>query len=161
MLNFTKDILSYTNLDTGNVSVGMLTFSTHVHTHFILDELRTKSAIFSAIDKIPYAHGDTNIYGVLQTMRNMFRTAKPGISRIAFLITDGVSNINSANTITEADKAKHDDIIIYVIGIGVRETREMEGIASLPLDKHLFKAKDFSNLVGVKGDLLQTFCSGR
>ncbi|KAL5006010.1 hypothetical protein ScPMuIL_017168 [Solemya velum] len=159
MLNFTKDILSYTNLDSGNVSVGLLTFSTHVHTHVHLDELHTKSDIFSAIDSTPYIHGDTNIQGALHTMREMFTRAKPGIAKIGFLVTDGVSNINSAITVLEADKAKDDDIIIYVIGIGVQETREMEGIASLPLDKHLFKSKDFANLVSVKGDLLRTFCS--
>ncbi|CAE1248473.1 COL6A [Acanthosepion pharaonis] len=52
---------------------------------------------------------------------------------MAFVVTDGVSNVNSFKTVDEAEAAKKDGIHIYAIGIGLADTRELNKIAIIHL----------------------------
>ena len=60
MLDFLKDFLFVANVDDGNVRVGVIIYSTDVFIQFHLNEYRSKSDVFMAIDDIPYQHGSTN-----------------------------------------------------------------------------------------------------
>ena len=97
-----------------------LRFSTEVEIQFYLDDYMTSDDIKSAIDAIPYIYGSTNSADALQAMHsqifNRARGDRPDADNIAFMITDGVSNINYRRTIPEADTARQKRIKIYAIG---------------------------------------------
>ena len=96
-------------------------------------------------------------------MRQMFSRQngdRPRVRNMAIVITDGVSNINARRTIPEAEGARAEGIHIYVIGIGLTDTREIDGIASKPIEENRFTVQEFSELRAMRDKVFQSFCVG-
>lgn len=122
MLEFCKNLLSHANIDSGAVRVGVLIYSTTVRVEFYLEDYTTKEEVFRAIDNIDYMYGSTNTAdGILKMRDEMFSSTygdRPDVPNIGIVITDGVSNINSQRTISEAQLARAEDgIHIFAIGM--------------------------------------------
>ncbi|ESO87963.1 hypothetical protein LOTGIDRAFT_126742, partial [Lottia gigantea] len=162
MLEFLKDFLSIADIDRGNVRVGVVIYSTKDHIQFHLNQYRSKQDIYNAIDNIPYRFGSTNTADALKTMhREMFTQRngdRPGVDNICILITDGISNINSRRTIPEAEAARSKNIHIYVIGIGLTDLREVDGIASKPVEENRFAVQEFDELSAMKNKVFSSLC---
>lgn len=165
MLTFAKYFLSDANIDSGDVRVGILVYSTHAHVQFHLKQYSTKSALFTAIDDVEYRYGDTNTAAALRIMRTEMFTPENGdredAPNIALVLTDGVSNIEPKYTIIEALRAHSAGIHIYAIGIRLTEQTELQNIASKPASENSFRVDDFSELVKIKEDVFSKFCSGK
>ena len=157
MREFAKDLVDKADVDSGSVRFGALIYSTEVEIQFQLNQYRTSADIKRAIDNIPYIYGSTNSADALQTMHtDMFTHEngdRPGVDNIAFMITDGISNINYRRTIPEAEAARADGIHIYAIGIGLRDTRELDGMASVPATENSFNVQEFDELEGLADDI--------
>lgn len=164
ILAFLKDFLSDASIDSGNVRVGAVIYSTDVEVQFHLNRYSSKRDILDAIDNIAYVYGSTNTYGGLHTARTQMFTAgngdRAGVPNIIFLITDGVSNVNAFLTIPEAEAIRADNIHIYAIGIGLAETTELDKIASYPPRENSFTVQDFNELEGLKHKIFESFCPG-
>ncbi|KAH3749755.1 hypothetical protein DPMN_184266, partial [Dreissena polymorpha] len=150
MLKFCKDIVDKADIDSGSVRIGVVIYSTDVEIQFHLNQYRTADEVKAAIDKIPYIYGSTNSADALKTMHNTMFTAangdRPDVDNIAFMVTDGVSNINSRRTIPEAEAARNKGIRVYAIGIGLSDTRELDGMGSEPKSENVFNVKQFDEL---------------
>ncbi|WAR09787.1 K319L-like protein [Mya arenaria] len=153
MLNFCKEIVDKAAIDSGSVRIGVLIYSTEVEIEFHLNNYTNTADIKAAIDRIPYMYGTTNTADALKTMHELMFSARngdrPDVDNIAFLITDGISNINGRRTIPEAEKAQGKAIRVYAIGIDLTDTRELEGIASEPKSGNMFNVKAFDELTGL------------
>ncbi|XP_052813420.1 uncharacterized protein LOC128240703 isoform X10 [Mya arenaria] len=162
MLQFTKDLLQNADIDSGAVRVGILIYSTEVQVIFNLNEYSRKADVFAAIDKIPYIYGSTNTADALQTMHAQMFTPRngdrPNVPNTGIIITDGVSNINSRRTISEADDARTAGIHVYAIGIGLTDTRELDGIANTPKTENSFNVQTFDELVGLDRKIFSALC---
>ena len=157
MRDFAKDLVDKADVDSGSVRFGVLIYSTEVEIQFHLNEYRTSADIKAAIDLIPYIYGSTNSADALQSMHTVMFTRRngdrPEVENIAFMITDGVSNINSRRTVPEAESARQDGIHIYSIGIGLTDTRELDSMASVPASKNSFNVQEFEELEGLADDI--------
>ncbi|XP_076459446.1 LOW QUALITY PROTEIN: uncharacterized protein LOC143292771 [Babylonia areolata] len=164
MKDFVKDFLVTAEIDSGNVRVGVITYSTEDYTEFHLNRYSTKVDVFTAVDNIPYRYGSTNTADALNTMRTeMFNPVSGDRDRapnIAIVVTDGVSNINSRQTIPEAEQARAEGIHIYAIGIGLTDTTELDGIASKPVEENRFAVQEFSELRSLRDQVFASFCTG-
>lgn len=164
MLTFCKDFLTNADIDSGNVKVGVLSYSTGVNVEFYLNSHSTKQDIFNAIDNIPYRYGSTNTADGLKTMRTDLYTSRngdrDGVPNVVIILTDGVSNINSRRTIPEAVLARGDGIHIYAVGIGLRDTRELDAIATPPATENSFNVQSFDELTALSEKVFQAFCPG-
>lgn len=164
VLEFLKTFLEGADINSGNVRVGVVTYSTRVKIQFHMNKFSSKEDIFNAIESITYIPGSTNTADAIQTMNIDMFTADNGdrrnVRNIAIILTDGVSNINSRRTLSEAEEAKKSGILIYALGIGLTETVELKGIASTPLDDYLYTVEDFSELDVLQENLFQSFCHG-
>ena len=162
MKDFVKDFLVDADIDGGNVRVGIVIYSTEVYLQFQMNTYTSKVDMFSAIEAIPYRYGSTNTADSLLMMYSEMFTAgngdRPDVDNICFLVTDGVSNINSRRTIPEAEEARNRGIHIYVIGIGLTDTREIDGIASKPVEENRFAVNEFSELDGLKQKVFDSLC---
>lgn len=165
VLDFLKDFLDYADVDNGNVRVGVVLYSTKVQVEFHMNAYSTKSELMTAIDNIPYVYGSTNTAGGLRAMREEMFTAQTGdrsdVPNVAIVLTDGVSNINARQTIPEAEEARKAGIKIYAIGIGIAETRELDGMASHPIEQNRFIVQDFKELQTLKEKVFTSVCPGR
>ena len=157
MRDFAKDLVDKADVDSGSVRFGALIYSTEVEIQFHLNQYRTSAELKRAIDNIPYIYGSTNSADALESMHNVLFTRengdRPRVDNIAFMITDGVSNINYRRTIPGAESARSDGIHIYAIGIGLRDTRELDGMASIPATKNSFNVQEFDELEGLADDI--------
>ncbi|CAG5124866.1 unnamed protein product, partial [Candidula unifasciata] len=163
--DFIKVFLYEAEIDGGTVRVGLLIYSTDVHIQFHLNQYKTKVNLFNAIDDIPYRHGSTNTADGLKVMRTEMFTSENGdrrdVDNIAIVITDGISNINARRVLPEAEQARAVGIHIYAIGIGLTDTRELDGIASKPLEKNRFTVSEFSELNNLKQNIFASICEGK
>ena len=120
MLDFAKDIVDKADIDSGSVRVGAIIYSSEVEIQFHLSDYSTSADVKAAIDRIPYIYGSTNSADALMTTHDlMFGSSngdRPDAENIAFMITDGISNINARRTIPEAETAHSKGIRVYAIG---------------------------------------------
>ncbi|CAG2240336.1 COL6A [Mytilus edulis] len=162
MKNFCKDFLKNADLDSGNIQVGIVSYSTGVHIEFQMNDYCTSQDIMDAIDAIPYRYGSTNTADGLRTMRSQMFTSRngdrDGVPNVVIILTDGVSNINSRRTIPEAEQARAAGIHIYAVGIGLRDTRELDAMASEPASENSFNVQSFDELAVLSDQVFQTFC---
>ncbi|KAK6961160.1 collagen alpha-3(VI) chain-like isoform X4, partial [Biomphalaria glabrata] len=163
MKDFVKDFLLDADIDGGNVRVGVVIYSDADYVQFQLNTYAKKADVYNAIDDIPYRYGSTNTADALKTMRSVMFTAGNGdrsdVDNIAVVVTDGVSNINSRRTVPEAEQARAEGIHIYAIGIGLTDTRELDGIASKPVDENRFAVQDFTELRDLRHKVFSALCS--
>ena len=165
MLKFCKDFLHAANIDSGDVRVGVVSYSTKVTVEFNLNEYKNRKDLNEAIDNIPWRYGSTNTADGLLSMHDVMFTAangdRPNVPNIAVVITDGVSNINSRRTIPEAEAARKKGIHIYTIGIGLTDMREVNGIASRPASENAFAVQNFDELEGLDESIFESICPGK
>lgn len=165
MKSFVTKFLHGANIDSGDVRVGLLSYSTKVTVEFKLNSYSTKADVFNAVNAIPWRYGSTNTADGLQTMHEeLFNEAngdRPGVPNICIIMTDGVSNINYRRTIPEADVAKEKDIHIYAVGIGLKDLKEVNGIASEPASTNVFAVNTFDELEGLDEKIFAATCSGK
>ncbi|KAK7502425.1 hypothetical protein BaRGS_00006378, partial [Batillaria attramentaria] len=150
MLEFVKQIVFFADIDTGNVRVAAVVYSSDVYVSFYLKDYSTRQQAFWAVDRIPYRYGSTNTADALQTLRHdVFSPAngdRPDASNIAIIITDGVSNIQPERTAYEARLLRAHGTHVYVIGIGVLEKKELDSIATPPAADNVFSIQTFFGL---------------
>ncbi|GFN87838.1 collagen alpha-3(vi) chain [Plakobranchus ocellatus] len=162
MKDFVKDFLYEADIDGGNVRVGVIIYSTEDHVEFQMNTYRSKVDVYNAVDNIPYRYGSTNTADALKTMRTEMFTARngdrPDVENICIIVTDGVSNINSRRTIPEAEQARAEGIHIYAIGIGLTDTKELDGIASKPVEENRFAVQEFSELRDLRHQVFSALC---
>ncbi|VDI44329.1 Hypothetical predicted protein [Mytilus galloprovincialis] len=162
MTNFCKAFLKHADLDSGNIRVGVLSYSTFVHVEFHLNDCNTTQDIMEAIGAIRYRSGATNTADGLKIMRTQMFTApngdRNGVTNKLLILTDGVSNINPLNTIPEAEQARADGIHIYTIGIGLKDNQELYAMASVPASENSFSLQDFDELAGLSDSLFNDIC---
>lgn len=160
-----KELLQGAEIDSGNIRVGVVTYSTTVHEQFQLNTFTTKREIYDAIDQIPYTYGSTNTAdGLAKMSDDMFVFAngdRPTVPNVAILITDGISNVNSRKTIPNAKSARARGIHIYVVGVGLTDAREINAIASVPASQNVFQVTKFDELKGLEQKVFGSFCEGQ
>ena len=160
--DFMIDFLSGASIEDGSVRVGVITYSTADHLQFHLNAHSNKMSLLRAVDNIPYQYGSTNTADALLTMRTEMYTPengdRPDVPNVALVITDGVSNINYRRTIPEAEEARAQGIHIYSIGIGLTDTRELDAMASKPVEENRYSVQEFSELRSLREDVFQALC---
>ncbi|VDI12322.1 Hypothetical predicted protein [Mytilus galloprovincialis] len=162
MTNFCKAFLKHADIDSGNIRVGVLSYSTFVHVEFHLNDCNATPDIMEAIGAIRYRSGATNTADGLKIMRTQMFTVpngdRNGVTNKLLILTDGVSNINPLNTIPEAEQARADGIHIYTIGIGLKDNQELYAMASVPAAENSFSLQDFDELAGLSDSLFNDIC---
>lgn len=164
MLNFTAELVLGADLESGNIRVGVVTYSTDVTVRFQLNQFGTRQQVVDAILNIPYTYGSTNTAGAIDVMdREMFTVIngdRPDVPNIGIIITDGVSNVNSRSTVPNAVAARARGIHIYAIGIALTDTRELDAMASVPSSDNSFNVNSFDELNILKQKVFSALCGG-
>ena len=113
---FVIDVIKGLNVSEEDTHVGIVTFSTEVERNYELQTITADNVedVFS----LRYLAGVTNTADAIAAMVEMFNGGRQlfETKRIAFVITDGASNVDHNRTIPEAETAKASDIRIYSVG---------------------------------------------
>ncbi|XP_035305530.1 matrilin-2 isoform X4 [Cricetulus griseus] len=142
--------------------VGLLQYSTQVHTEFSLRDFSSAKDMKKAVAHMKYM-GKGSMTGL--ALKHMFersftqvegaRPLSTRVPRVAIVFTDG----RAQDDVSEwASKAKATGITMYAVGVGKAIEEELQEIASEPTGKHLFYAEDFSTMGEISGKLKQGIC---
>nr|KAG5710519.1 hypothetical protein BaRGS_013165 [Batillaria attramentaria] len=128
-MTFVKDVVRTLDVGPDRVRVGVVPYNTDVFHVFGLLQHTNKQEVIEAVDKIRFRPGLTHTGIALAMMRDVFKDARPGVQKVAVVVTDGQSH-DRRQTALEAKKAADANITVFAIGVGNNvEHAELEEIA--------------------------------
>ena len=128
--------------------LGLSTFSSDYRSHFYLSNYTSQSAYLSAISRVSYSGGSTYLgkaLGLILTDQfseeRGLRPEVDGVPRILIVLTDGKSHDNVS---IPAENVRNKNIVIYAIGIGGYNLRQLKEFASS--ESHVYTLSTFTEL---------------
>ena len=151
-LDFVKNIIkafSHENLRGDNgTRFGLSTFSDNYQPHFYLSSYTNQASYLSAIDRVSYKGGNTNLGDALQRIINDqfieargLRPEVDGLPRILIVLTDGEATDSVS---IPAQNVRDENIVVYAIGIASYNLDQLKKIASS--ETHIYTLSTFSDL---------------
>ncbi|XP_071592968.1 collagen alpha-4(VI) chain-like, partial [Heliangelus exortis] len=157
--NFLSTLVSNLDIGLDAIQVGLAQYSDETYQEFLLNQY-LKSDVLEQIENLSYRSGETYTGRALDFVNGVYFTepagsrAKGYVPQVAILITGGES---SDEVELPARKLRDRGISLYVVGIGVQNTTELQQIASKPFDKYLYSAGSFDDLQDLTSRLLRNF----
>ncbi|XP_010005902.1 PREDICTED: collagen alpha-4(VI) chain-like [Chaetura pelagica] len=158
--NFLSTLVLSLDVGLDVIRVGLAQYSNETYQEFLLNQY-LKSDVLEQIGNLPYRSGEPYTGRALDFVNEVYFTepagsrAKGYVPQVAILITGGES---SDEVELPARKLRNRGISLYVVGIGVQNTTELQQIASKPFGKYLYSAGSFDDLQDLSRRLLRNFC---
>ncbi|CAL1535306.1 unnamed protein product, partial [Lymnaea stagnalis] len=163
-IEFVRSVAAMFQIGRNLTQVGMGTFGDRPFLQFGLDVYLTKASLLRAIRNVKKSDGlSTATDKAISFLRKfMFQTrfgARTNVPHVAIIMTDGGSD-HLLRTLTEASKAKRENITIFAIGVGNKvNVNELQRIASSPHEEYAFVVDNFSFLDSIKNKLAVKACT--
>lgn len=160
---FARALVQRLDINSGNVRVGALSYSTNINGQFFMNQnIARQSAIYNSLDFYNIG-GTTNTPLALTEIRNShFTSAKgdrPGVDNILAIVTDGYSNVNSDRTIPDSQQLKDNGVHLYCVAVGESpQMSEINAMATSPIDDHVVNMLSSANVNDVANALLDKIC---
>ncbi|XP_072317831.1 collagen alpha-1(XIV) chain-like, partial [Eucyclogobius newberryi] len=156
---FLENLVKAFSLDMDRTRIGLAQYSGDPRIEWHLNAHSSKAAVIEAVKNLPYKGGNT-LTGLALTfiLENSFKPesgSRPGVPKIGILITDGKSQ---DDVIPPAQSLKEAGIELFAIGVKNADEAELKGIASPPLDTHVYNVADFSVMSDIVEGLTRTVC---
>uniref|UniRef100_A0A674JP10 Collagen type XII alpha 1 chain n=1 Tax=Terrapene triunguis TaxID=2587831 RepID=A0A674JP10_9SAUR len=141
------------------VQISLVQYSRDPYTEFYLNRYNKIEDIIQAINTFPYRGGSTNTGKAMTYVREKVfvinRGSRPNVPRVMILITDG----KSSDAFKEpAIKLRESDVEIFAVGVKDAVRTELEAIASLPAETHVYTVEDFDAFQRISFELTQSVC---
>ena len=146
---FAVNITKQFTIGPEDTHVGAIVFSDFAQISFQLNASTNGTQIVDELRRIPFIDvpgASTNTADALRRLRRDVLTYEAGarpqilaIPRVAIVVTDGRSSVNTSGTIPEAEAVHAEGITVFSVGVGRRvDMDELNAIASSPdLVSHL------------------------
>ncbi|XP_045649614.1 collagen alpha-1(XXVIII) chain [Ursus americanus] len=149
-----KTLSDQVALDLATARVGIINYSHKVEKVAHLTQFSTKDDFKLAVDSMQYLGEGTYTASALHEANHMFEAARPGVKKVALVITDGQTDTRDEKNLTEVVKKASDiNVEIFVIGVVKKNDpnfevfhKEMNLIATDPDSEHVYQFDDFITL---------------
>lgn len=116
--NFVNTLIDQVALDLTVVRIGIINYSHKVESVAHLTQFSGKDDFKLAVDNMQYLGEGTYTATALHEANRMFQAARPGVKKVALVITDGQTDSRDEKNLTEVVKnAKDANVEIFVIGV--------------------------------------------
>lgn len=154
--NFVKTLIDQVALDLTIAHIGIINYSHKVEKVADLMQFSNKDDIKLAVDNMQYLGEGTYTATALHAANDMFEAARPGVKKVALVITDGQTDTRDKKNLKEVVKNARDiNVEIFVIGVVKKNDpnfemfhNEMNLIATDPDSEHVYQFDDFLILQG-------------
>uniref|UniRef100_H3AK94 Matrilin 2 n=1 Tax=Latimeria chalumnae TaxID=7897 RepID=H3AK94_LATCH len=161
---FITGIVDSLEISPNAARVGVVQYSTKVHTEFTLGSYISGKDVKEAVSQIKYmGKGSMTGHALKHMYENSFTDAEGArlpsskVPKAVIVFTDG----RAQDDVSEwANKAKNSGITMYAIGVGKAIEEELREIASEPQEKHVYYAEDFSSMSDIAEKLKTRICEG-
>ncbi|XP_052831933.1 collagen alpha-3(VI) chain isoform X2 [Octopus bimaculoides] len=140
---FLKNLLRDSDIDSGDVRVGIAFYDSNPNILFNLPQYKTKVDLIGAIDAIPssYRSDEANLARGLKVAKQIMLSSsndqRPDVPNAVVVITDGTSSFDS-NEIHSAAVDLKSIAYIFGVGIGIGTFGEMARIVTEPANVNYF-----------------------
>uniref|UniRef100_A0A3P9I7S8 Collagen alpha-1(XXVIII) chain n=1 Tax=Oryzias latipes TaxID=8090 RepID=A0A3P9I7S8_ORYLA len=164
--DFVTRLVDRTTVGRNATRIGLVLYSLDVYLEFNLARYTTKEEVKQAIRKMPYmGEGTYTGTAIRKATQEAFFSARPGVNKVAIVITDGQTDKREPVKLDMAVREAHAaNIEMYTIGIvnssdptQTEFLRELNLIASDPDSEHMYLIDDF-NTLALESKLVSQFC---
>uniref|UniRef100_A0A8C3S0P3 Collagen alpha-1(XIV) chain n=1 Tax=Chelydra serpentina TaxID=8475 RepID=A0A8C3S0P3_CHESE len=157
---FLENLVGAFNVGSEKTRIGLAQYSGDPRIEWHLNAFSTKDAVLDAVRNLPYKGGNT-LTGLALTfiLENSFKPeagARPNVSKIGILITDGKSQ---DDVIPPAKNLRDAGVELFAIGVKNADINELKEIASEPDSTHVYNVADFNFMHTIVESLTRTVCS--
>uniref|UniRef100_A0A8C9Y988 Collagen alpha-1(XXVIII) chain n=1 Tax=Sander lucioperca TaxID=283035 RepID=A0A8C9Y988_SANLU len=165
--DFVTRLVDRTTVGRNATRIGLVLYSLDVHLEFNLVRHMNKQDIKQAIRKMPYmGEGTYTGTAIRKATQEAFFSARPGVRKVAIVITDGQTDKREPVKLDIAVREAHAaNIEMYALGIvnssdptQAEFLRELNLIASDPDSEHMYLIDDFNTLTALESQLISQFC---
>lgn len=116
--NFVKTLTDQVALDVATTRIGIINYSHKVEEVALLTKFSSKDDFKLAVDSMQYLGEGTYTATALHAANHMFEAARPGVKKVALVITDGQTDTRDKKNLTEVVKnSREANVEIFVIGV--------------------------------------------
>nr|XP_055076767.1 collagen, type XXVIII, alpha 1a [Misgurnus anguillicaudatus] len=164
--DFVNALIDRASVSWDATRVGVVLYS-HVNTVVSsLQQMSDQSGIKAAVRRMPYLGEGTFTGSAIRQAAQLFQAARPGVRKVAVVLTDGLADRRDTVRLEEAAEEAHaDGIEIYVIGVMDSSNseytefkNEMNLLASDPDSEYIYLIDDFMTLPSLENRLLSQIC---
>ncbi|XP_068607999.1 collagen alpha-1(XII) chain [Brachionichthys hirsutus] len=141
------------------IQLSLVQYSRDPHTEFSLNTHHDINAVVKAVRTFPYRGGSTNTGKAMKYVKDKIyisaRGARPNVPRVMVLITDGKSSDSFKDAATSL---RNIDVEIFAVGVKDAVRSELEAIANMPSENHVFEVEDFDAFQRISKELTQSIC---
>uniref|UniRef100_A0A3B3D215 VWFA domain-containing protein n=1 Tax=Oryzias melastigma TaxID=30732 RepID=A0A3B3D215_ORYME len=146
---FLKSIIKGLDIGPQKIRVGLAQYSRKFHPEFGLKDNEDKESLLNKVNQMYYRKGKTWTGEALDSIRTRYFTELEGsragerVPQIAVLITDGGS---SDNVEEPAWRLRNHGVLVFCIGVEMKNQTKLETIASPPHHHNILPIKRFQDL---------------
>ncbi|XP_019110757.2 collagen, type XXVIII, alpha 2a isoform X1 [Larimichthys crocea] len=165
--DFVTRLVDRTTVGRNATRIGLVLYSLDVHLEFNLVRYMNKQDVKQAIRKMPYmGEGTYTGTAIRKATQEAFFSARPGVRKVAIVITDGQTDKREPVKLDIAVREAHAaNIEMYALGIvnssdptQAEFLQELNLIASDPDSEHMYLIDDFNTLTALESKLVSQFC---
>ncbi|XP_034042622.1 collagen, type XXVIII, alpha 2a [Thalassophryne amazonica] len=165
--DFVTRLVDRTTVGRNATRIGLVLYSLEVHLEFNLARYMSKQDVKQAIRNMPYmGEGTYTGTAIRKATHEAFFSARPGVRKVAIVITDGQTDKREPVKLDIAVREAHAaNIEMYALGIvnssdptQAEFLRELNLIASDPDSEHMYRIDDFNTLSALESQLVSQFC---
>ncbi|KAM7382826.1 hypothetical protein PAMP_002532 [Pampus punctatissimus] len=159
---FLRNMITGFDIGPDKVRLGLAQYSNEPYQEFLLKDHMDKTSLLAQVDNLTYREGGTETGKAIKFLQDKYFTPNAGsraslrVPQIAVVITDG----DSLDNVTEpAQQLRKHGVIVFAIGVGNINQKELQSIANRPPERFLFSIKSYKELREQTETLLQTVCT--
>ncbi|XP_023249185.1 collagen alpha-1(XXVIII) chain-like [Seriola lalandi dorsalis] len=164
--DFVNALIDRASVSRDTTRVGVVLYS---HINMVVVSLRqetTRDQIKSAVRSMTYLGEGTFTGSAIQQASQVFKAARPGVRKVAIIITDGQADKRDSVSLQSAVTEAHgSNIEMFVVGV-VNESdplyeefkKELSLMASDPDSDHVYLIDEFKTLPALERKLLSRIC---
>lgn len=161
MKNFLRGFVESLEIGPNKVQVGLVQIGDDSHQEFLLKDNRDQTTLLESLDRLRQKAGSANIGKALQLIKTRYMAKAAGnrsptvVPQIIIVVTDRSSE-DEADDI--ASNLRRQGAFIYVITVGMTDTKKLQKISNSPHEHFLLSAQSYGSLKMMKDKLLQVMC---
>ncbi|XP_039662111.1 LOW QUALITY PROTEIN: collagen alpha-4(VI) chain-like [Perca fluviatilis] len=158
--SFLRNFIRALDIGPNKVHIGLAQYSDEPQKEFLLKDHSDKKSLLAAVERIQLVGGGTETGKAIDFLQKQYFTKEGGsrvveVPQIAIVITDG----DSTDEVKEpAQKLRQDGVIVFGIGVGEANRKQLESIANWPPDRFLHSLDSYQALQEQMQMLLETVC---
>lgn len=164
--DFVNGLIDRVSVSPDVTRVGVILYS---HINVVVTSLAQQTMrddVKNAVRRMTYLGEGTYTGSALHKANEMFRAARPGVRKMAVVITDGQTDTRDEVKLEDAVRVAHtSNIEMFVIGVVNQSDpffgdfkKELNTMGSDPDDEHVYLISDFNTLPALERQLLKHIC---